>query len=83
MVEVGQNRKEKEDPLDRIMKLTSIGVGVAGIASKSGGEKPLNVVEHEPDDSILSIRKPSAVSDTPNMGGAMDRRLSKLKTSYA
>ncbi len=36
-VNVFQSQKQKEDPLDKLVKLTSIGASAASIASKAGG----------------------------------------------
>lgn len=72
--EVFRSNKQQEDPLDKVVKLTSIGVGVAGLASKGGGARTAS------DD--LKTGPPQAMSDT-NYGDAMSRRLGKLKTSYA
>ena len=34
-VEVYRSEKQKEDPLDKLVKLSSIGIGIAGLAQKA------------------------------------------------
>lgn len=39
-VDVARPTGKKDDQLDKLTKLTSIGVGIAGMASKGGASKP-------------------------------------------
>lgn len=70
MVEVFRSNKEKKDPLDTAVKLTSIGTSIAGLASKTP-------------DAPKTETETGLNAGTTNYGDAMNRRLQKLKTSYA
>ncbi len=70
-VEVNRSQRKDEDPLDKLMKITSIGTSVAGMASKSGAmDRRLD---------SLKTGDPTVVSDTSNMG----KLKSKNYGSYA
>ena len=34
-VDVARSNRKEEDPLDKLMKVTSLGIGIAGVAQKS------------------------------------------------
>ena len=71
MANINSMKKGSEDPLDKLVKIASIGTSVASLASRAPGSKA--AAESEPDTQ--------AVSDT-NYSDAMTRRMSKLKNPY-
>ncbi len=75
MVEVNSSKRKDEDPLDKLVKLTSIGTSIAGMASKAGG-----VAKAKDPNSHLNT---GIQADNPVGDDAMSRRMNKLKTSYA